>query len=166
MNNLFKTILMAGAMSAVAFGQAYSNPVREMEKPGRSVATGLCSLTLLPGYSSDSVECTVAENGQPLGATIPAGKTLVIEDISASCIKGSADPLDSMRLIAGAYTKSLPAVLETTFPGNRQRWISSMPLRIYARPGTQVHFSAGTVNNATAEMNCTVRFTGHFQNVQ
>src|SRR5690242_687682 len=96
-----RTLLWLGAAALTAPAQSYSNPVREVEKPGKSAVFVACDLNILAGNSISEIECTLVENEQNIGVAIPAGKVLVIEDISVILVKATADVLNGVRLSAG-----------------------------------------------------------------
>jgi hypothetical protein len=161
-----RTLLWLGAAALTAPAQSYSNPVREVEKPGKSAVFGACDLNILAGNSISEIECTLVENEQNIGVAIPAGKVLVIEDISVILVKATADVLNGVRLSAGLYVKALPMQVETNLSPTRQRLICSIPMRTYVRPGFKVYFQTALLTAATADLTGTVKFIGHFESTQ
>jgi hypothetical protein len=92
-------ILFACAMTA-AHAQSWSQPVREVEKEARSAVRGACSGSILANSNVGSgAACSMAlANGQSVQA-VPAGKHLVVEDVSASCETASDELIAKLSLV-------------------------------------------------------------------
>lgn len=166
MKPMMMGFLLSAATAMSAFGQAYSQPVRDVEKEARAAVRGVCELSIDPGYGGNLTDCTMSDLNQSLGATVPAGKILVIEDIAATCSKLNTDTTTYLLLRTGGLWKPVPLQLVRTLSNGRQTWISSQTVRMYAKAGENVWLSMDTGNNATQLTSCGVRFQGHLVNAQ
>jgi hypothetical protein len=101
---------------------------------------------------------------QNIGAVVPAGKVLVIEDLAASCSKSNQDLPLTVFLRFGVYWKPIPLQLERTLSNGRQTWHASQPSKLYVKAGELVYAAVDAGNNATQLVNCGVRFHGHLVN--
>ncbi|MEP7365811.1 MAG: hypothetical protein ABI972_21360 [Acidobacteriota bacterium] len=165
MNNLLKSIVIAAAVAGAAFAQGYSNPVREMEKPGRSAVFGQCSTNFDAGYSGFQADCLLRNFDQQLGDTVPDGKVLVIEDVSGICTKALADAWGGVSLTTGIHIRQIPPVLLSSFNG-RGLWTVASPVRMYVKAGGKVSLGIALIDNGTQNTNCVIKFAGYFENVQ
>lgn len=119
-----------GAAAPTAFAQTFSQPVREMEKAARGAVTGQCGGAIQQGNGAID-DCVLFDQELSLGALVPTGKILVIEDVPPTCEKASADTWDGLRLVSPDNSKHLPLVLQRTSPAGRNYWLASMPMRAY-----------------------------------
>lgn len=165
MKQIMMILLCGAALAAGASAQVYSQPVRDVEKEARSAVRGNCEISVDPGYVSTLTDCALSDLNQILGSTVPAGKVLVIEDISASCAKSNADLTMTLAFRTGGnFWKHLPLQLVRTLSNGRQAWIASVAARMYAKAGENVWIAIDTGNNASQLTSCGVRFQGHLVN--
>lgn len=166
MKKLVLTTLFGALLAVSASAQTFSQPMREVEKPARSAVHGRCNLQIDPGYVGNMSTCGLFDATQSIGETVPSGKTLVIEDLAASCSKSNQDLTTSILLRHGTMWKPLPLQLVRTLSNGRQVWISSLAARMYVKAGDSVYISVDTGNNATQLTSCGVHFQGHLVNAQ
>ncbi len=166
-------ILFAFAVSA-AFAQSWSQPVREVEKEARSAVFGACSGLIQPNANVGSGSCSMTlANGQSVQA-VPAGKHLVVEDVSASCETASDELIAKLSLIvfppppAVNWRKWIPLANQgTTGSISPRTWrTGSVAARFYAPPGSTLGLSLFSGTATTGIPACDVRFAGHLVNVQ
>jgi hypothetical protein len=158
-------LLLLGAAATTAFAQSFSQPVREVEKAARGAVTGQCGAAIQQGNGAIG-DCVLFDQELSLGALVPAGKILVVEDVSASCEKASADTWDGLRLVMPGNSKPLPIERQRTSPAGRDYWLASMPMRAYVKAGRKVTMHMYTVGQASQIAACSVIFTGHLVNAQ
>lgn len=94
-------------------------------------------------------------SGLSLTAHVPAGKTLVIEEVSVACL--DSPTVSDVRLfttVGGVFAQYtfLPTTLNAT------EWITTQTTRIYADPDSTV--SVGSGSN-TGGANCAISLAGH-----
>ena len=168
MRQMTKTLVVCLLTAAAAAAQGYSQPVREMEKEARSAVRGLCRIQYNAGYAGlvAQADCTLSDLNQTLGTTIPQGKVLVIEDISALCNKAAADKWAGIWLTATGYDKYLALVSQASYPSGTQVLIATTPAKFYGRGGDKVTANINLTGVATMDTTCTVKFAGHLVTVQ
>lgn len=166
-----KLIAISALGAAAAFAQSWSQPVREIEKEARSAVTGFCSnIDISPGFSgSGIVQCSFFSimPGSPALNQVPAGKILVIEDLSGSCTKPATDSFSQVAFSVAGRSKLVPLILLSTFAnGTIQKWIASASVRLYAPPQSTATASVSLNTNTTGLVGCGLNFTGHLVSVQ
>ncbi len=93
-------------------------------------------------------------SGLTLTAHVPAGKTLVIEEVSVACL--DSPTVSDVRLfttVGGVFAQYtfLPTVLTAT------EWITTQTTRIYADPDSAVSLGSGS---NTGGANCAISISG------
>ncbi|MDX2154825.1 MAG: hypothetical protein SFV54_29045 [Bryobacteraceae bacterium] len=96
---------------------------------------------------------------------VPAGKVLVIEDVTVRCVKGVNDTLEYVSLVAFPYYREVMPELRGTKAGKHVMGGSSLT-RVYAGPNTDVKFAVEFINNVTEQANCFMSFMGHYANAK
>jgi hypothetical protein len=92
--------------------------------------------------------------GLEFSVTVPAHKTLVIEELSVACL--GSPTLSDVRLfttVGGVFAQYtfLPTIL------GANEWIATQTTHIYADPGSTVHIAPG---NDTSGANCAISISG------
>lgn len=131
------TLLMLFAGSC--FGQ-YSTPVRDVDNPARQYARAGGTLSPTP-LNGDSVQIF----------TVPAGKRLVIEHVSARCYNGA------LPTYLQVYVFGSPGSYH--FVPVNSNGISSQPLRLYADSGNNVQIN---VPISPSGGDCSFSVTGYY----
>jgi hypothetical protein len=151
---MFLSSAFAGAPGGGTSGPTL---VKEVEKPGLSAVATACDIPLLS-----------QSNGICSSMTVPAGKVLVIEHISAICGFNDAAPVSvlalSVRTSIGASPNvdvEIPMVKQATGNGFAY-WKGSSAVRSYANPGTVVQPFALRTTGAVTLGFCTVTVIGHY----
>lgn len=156
-------LLAASASSA----QSYSQPVREMEKEARSAVRGHCHIQYAAGYASliAQSDCNLFDLNQPIGTTVPQGKVLVVEDISAACNNATADRWAGLWLNGSSYDKYLPLDVQSTFASGYQFVVATTPAKFFVRGGDKLTANINLVGAASLTNVCNVRLAGHLVSV-
>ena len=94
-------------------------------------------------------------SGLSLSAHVPAGKTLVIEEVSVACL--NSPTVSDVRLfttVGGVFAQYtfLPSVLDAT------EWITTQTTHIYADPDSTISLGSGS---NTGGANCAISIAGH-----
>lgn len=158
--SLTKLIVLAAVLLPAAFGQSWAQPVREMEKEARSAFSGSCPITG-PG----SRDCYFQAGGS--GAmTVPAGKVLVIEDVSGYCNLPSSTDLFVVALRASA-----PNAGGVYRPVHYTRVAQGVTgsVRYQASNTTRIYIPAGMTLRSFTDGNfyqCEMYVQGHMVNLQ
>jgi|GEM_PF-2481436 len=162
--------LLATIAASAAMAQSWAQPVRDVDREAKSAVHGTCSpLRVAPSYRSSAMQtCSIKPIlGNAAAVTrVPEGKVLVIEEHSTACTKASSESFSLLMFGPnGALKTYVP-----TFIGNgdfgRQNFSQNALTKMYVAPNEPVYGHVSTVNNATAEVNCTIRFQGHFVDLQ
>ena len=128
---------------------------------------GMCAiaLALLPAQAvlaADGLSTPVQysavgamPSGLSLSEHVPAGKTLVIEEVSVACL--NSPTVSDVRLfttVGGIFAQYtfLPTVLDAT------EWITTQTTRIYADPDSTVSVGSGSNTDGA---NCAISISGH-----
>jgi hypothetical protein len=168
-------IALALISATAALAQSWSQPVREVEKEARSAVRGACSGSILANSNVGSgAACSITLPDQQSVQAVPAGKHLVVEDISASCETVSGEIIARLSLgvfppaPAVAWHKWIPLASQGTTGSIAPRtWrAASMPARFYAPPGSTLGLNLFSGTPVTAYSSCDVRFAGHLVNAQ
>lgn len=125
-----------------------------------------CSNSISTGYQSDWGDCTIRTHTANLGTTVPVGKVLVVEDISASCFKFNSDAWSAFHLTTPEISKNMPLQLFGTNSAGGQNWISSLPARLYVKAGDVLKSYLRLQDHAKNSTQCTVRLQGQLVNAQ
>lgn len=142
-------------------GTPSTTPVKEVEKPALSAVAASCDILL---QNQGSGICTAM--------TVPAGKALVIEHLSAICGFNDAAPVSVLALNVRTSIAASPYV-DLEIPMTKQAvgngfayWKGSQAVRSYANPGTLVQpFGLRTAGAVTLGY-CSVTLIGHYVAVQ
>lgn len=162
---MFHTMMLAAAFAGILSAAAISDEVSPLaadnQAAAKSPVSGSCALSVTPGQNnSGTVAC--AFTGAVGVNEVPAGKNLVIEDVSGQCFKHTNDPLDVLMLITPYYVKEIPMTVTSTVNGV-QRLGGSLPVRAYAPAGTKIQASVYFRQNvANVMVGCGIQFTGHY----
>lgn len=161
-------ILILLALSApLAFAQGWAQPVREIEKEARNVATGSCvSVNIPSGSSGNSGPCTLYVPALGTIAKVPADKFLVIEDVQMLCDKRASDAFESVQLRTQYYGRDVPLTLRSTSSAGIQRWRGASVVRMYAPPASSLTLTAFVGGNADFDVQCSAYFQGHLISAQ
>jgi len=196
MNNLYKNVKLGGTAIAVliatSFATAYGQGNGTNQPSGQAGGTGTSNV-VVTNTPAQPVPVKEQNNpafqpfqwqGQPgvsLGNnytittfTVPAGKRLVIEEISAQVYVSGAVTGEVPRLILG--TQAGGAWVNTftpmTYAGNEgvsPTYAASQPLRMYADPGSTVDVelkrSSDLNGNYSGTLISTITVTGYLVNV-
>lgn len=142
----------------VQVGNTTTNPVptRDVDNPARQPFQIGLGISVANG--------NLTANGS---FTVPAGKQLVIEFVSALAAISSGQKLTLQFSTTGggapvAFT--LPAFLQGTFGGTVDDYAVAQQMRVYADPGTSVQFVL-TQNNTTAGALADIGVSGYLVNV-
>src|SRR4051794_10626415 len=107
MKHSFITAALALAISAIGSAQ-YSQPVRDVDKDARGAMVSTCGVTIGIGDpSAKTTVCSLVLEGA-IVTNVPAGKILVIDDVSASCVLQSGQLMRQLVLGGTVYQKALP----------------------------------------------------------
>lgn len=170
MTILRSLLLLALALPATQ-AQTWSQPVREVQKEARSAVAGHCNATIAAGYVSSGYQpCNVKSiTGADLGGAVPAGKVLVVEEVSATCFKAVADGWQALSLTGTGSgfspSRTIPlAKIGTTSP--RDQWVAFAGGRLYLPANAQIVATLFMGGNATLAASCAVSFSGHLVDAQ
>ncbi len=165
-------LIIWGAMSLTVQAQTWSQPVREVEKSARTAVTGNCNDVEVYGgqISSNVVQCNFYPVSRvseaELYTRVPAGKVLVVEDLSVRCYKHNSDGFSGVFFNTG-NRKYIPLQLQSTASGTgRQIYVSSLPVTMYAPAGERVTSSFTMMANANQHASCFVSYYGHLVDLQ
>lgn len=167
-------IALALISATAALAQSWSQPVREVEKEARSAVRGACSGSIQANHNVGSGACSMTLAGEQLVQAVPAGKHLVVEDVSASCETAGGELIARLSLgvfppaPAVGWHKWIPLASQGTTGGIAPRtWrTGSIPAKFYAPPGSTLGLNLFSGTPVTAYSSCDVRFAGHLVNVQ
>ncbi len=165
---IMQTLAVCLLTAAAASAQGYSQPVREMETEARSAVRGHCHIQYSAGFSSlvAQADCNLFDLNQAIGLTVPQGKVLVVDDISAACNKATADRWAGLWLNGSSYDKFLPLDVQSTFASGYQFVVATTPARFFVRGGDKVTANINLVGTPSMTNVCNVRFAGHLVSVQ
>ena len=163
-----KIWFFALALTATAVAQTYSQPVREVEKGARSAVRGTCVLNIYPNSASGQSQCAMWLVTGEAAQAVPAGKHLVVEDLSTYCFTNTGEAYSYLAMSVvppangQAWSRYIPLQNQATINGKVYR-SSSVTSRFYAGPGSTLWIGAYTVNAVSSQSQCTVRFAGHLE---
>lgn len=160
------TSLAVCLFAAIAAQAQNPQPVKEMEKAARSAVNVTCNTSIPGGLQADFGDCTIRAGAVNHGTVVPTGKTLVIEDISANCVKSNTEIWNGFYLTGGGVYKNIPLQLVGVSPNNRQNWIGSLPTRQYVNAGDSIQLYTRTQERADNPIQCQVRLQGHLVSAQ
>jgi hypothetical protein len=95
--------------------------------------------------------------------TVPAGKTLVLEEFGVDCVF-STDPLVQTQIILNVQNSTIATVyyFVPTVLGNEL--IVTQPVHIYADPGSYLQITTGNNLTGYPGLGCSASFSGHYVN--
>lgn len=151
-------LLSLGAVLALsAAAQTYSQPVRDINDPGKNAVTASCYF----GWSNSTGHnsCTVY--------TVPAGKRLIVRDVSVSCTMAAANdiPYASLNQQGGLRTLYMPmSQIELTDPALRFK--TGGRAMFYVADAGGLSVSAWLVGQFTVQPSCVATIFGHLAEAQ
>ena len=134
----------------------------DVEKAARAAVFGQCSIAIPIGGFSAVAECSLSNlAGNSIASQVPAGKILVVENVTSTCTKGANDPIAYLVLGNNSFWIDVPTTLKSS-SGGRHAFGGSSPARTYVPAGKTVTALFVLQEFATYPANCIVRFAGHF----
>ncbi len=155
---LMFVVIGVSVRTAVAGGALSSTPTRDVENGVRDRAASRCLVQFTEG---------IAGTGRSL-ITVPAGKRLVIEYISARALlqPNQRPRLRILSQIGGhSIDHFIPFTQLTLLPDalfDNVRMIAGEPLQLYADPGTPVEAFFERDGDTAGTARCEVIMSGHF----